>query len=63
MKLPAISTAMADEKLDTLRATGATDVVGCDLSCLVHLEARARTRELPLRFRHLAEQLTVHDAG
>ncbi len=62
VKLPAVSTAMADEKLDTLSATGASEVVGCDLSCLVHLEARARSRELPLRFRHLAEQLAVHDA-
>ena len=59
MKLPAVSVAMADEKLDSLSATGATTVVGWDLSCLMHLEARARTRRLPLQFRHLAEQLTV----
>ncbi|CAB4833260.1 MAG: hypothetical protein F2754_08840 [Actinobacteria bacterium] len=59
VKLPAVSVAMADEKLDSLSATGATTVVGCDLSCLMHLEARARTRRLPLQFRHLAEQLTV----
>ena len=57
VKLPAVSVAMADEKLDTLMATGAHTVVGCDLSCLVHLEGRARTRELPLQFQHLAEQL------
>lgn len=63
VKLPAVSVAMADEKLDSLAATGAATVVGCDLSCLVHLEARARTRQLPLRFRHLAEQLTVRRDG
>ena len=57
MKLPEISTAMADEKLDDIVATGASNVVGCDLSCLAHLDGRARRRGLPLRFRHLAEAL------
>ncbi len=55
VKLPGVSTAMADEKLDTLAATGAERVVGCDLSCLTHLEARARARGLALSFDHLAE--------
>jgi L-lactate dehydrogenase complex protein LldE len=55
VKLPGVSTAMADEKLDTLAATGATTVVGCDLSCLAHLEGRARARGLDLSFGHLAE--------
>ncbi len=57
VKLPAVSVAMADEKLDTLAATGASTVVGCDLSCLVHLEGRARSRGLSLQFSHIAEQL------
>lgn len=57
VKLPAISVAMADEKLDQLAATGCGTIVGCDVSCLVHLEARARERAMPLTFRHLAEQL------
>jgi L-lactate dehydrogenase complex protein LldE len=57
VKLPAISIAMADEKLDALQATGATTVTGCDLSCLIHLESRATRRELPLRFLHIAEVL------
>ena len=55
MKLPEISTAMADEKLDEFEASGATTVVGCDLSCLVHLEGRARRRGMAVEFRHLAE--------
>jgi L-lactate dehydrogenase complex protein LldE len=58
VKLPEVSTAMADEKLDEVVATGCTTLVGCDLSCLMHLEGRARRRGLDLRVRHLAEVLT-----
>lgn len=57
VKLTDVSAAMADEKLDELAATGARTVVGCDLSCLMHLEGRARARGLELTFRHLAEEL------
>ncbi len=61
VKLPAISVAMADEKLDEWVAAGVDTVVGGDLSCLVHLEGRARRRALPLRFRHVAEVLNERD--
>jgi L-lactate dehydrogenase complex protein LldE len=54
IRLPEASVAMADEKLDTL-PVGVDTIVGCDTSCLLHLEARARERGLELRFRHLAE--------
>jgi L-lactate dehydrogenase complex protein LldE len=57
VKLPAVSAAMADEKLDALLAAGARTVTSCDLSCLVHLEGRARRRGLPLDFHHIAEVL------
>ena len=57
VKLPAVSVAMADDRLDEWTASGVQTVVGGDLSCLVHLEGRARRRSLPLRFRHLAEVL------
>lgn len=53
--LAAVSTAMADEKIDSLVATGSSTVVGCDLSCLVHLEGRARARGVDVAFAHLAE--------
>jgi L-lactate dehydrogenase complex protein LldE len=55
VKLPDVSVAMADEKLDEAVATGASTVVGCDLSCLMHLEGRASRRGLALEFKHLAE--------
>jgi L-lactate dehydrogenase complex protein LldE len=57
VKMPAVSVAMADDKLDEWSEAGVTTVVGGDLSCLVHLEGRAHRRGLPLDFRHLAEML------
>ena len=57
VKMPAVSVAMADDKLDEWSEAGVTTVVGGDLSCLVHLEGRARRRGLPQDFRHLAEML------
>ncbi|HMQ24752.1 MAG TPA: (Fe-S)-binding protein, partial [Acidimicrobiales bacterium] len=59
VRLPEVSVAMADEKLDHL-PTGVTTVVSCDASCLLHLESRAQERGLTLRFRHLAEELADH---
>jgi len=58
VKLPAISVAMADEKLDEAVATGARVLASCDLSCVLHLDGRARRRGLPLEVCHLAEVLT-----
>lgn len=58
VKLPAISVAMADEKLDEAVATGARVLASCDLSCVLHLEGRARRRGLELDVCHLAEILS-----
>ena len=60
VKLPAVSVAMADEKLDNFAATGCEQVTSCDLSCLLHLQGRARRRGLGLRFDHVA---TLLDRG
>ena len=60
VKLPEVSTAMADDVLDAAVDAGAATVVGCDASCLMHLEGRATRRSLPLDFKHLAE--VVEDA-
>ena len=57
VKLPAVSVAMADEKLDNFVATGCEQVTSCDLSCLLHLQGRARRRGLGLRFDHVATLL------
>ena len=60
VKMPDVSVAMADEKLDNFAATGCERVTSCDLSCLLHLQGRARRRGLPLRFDHVA---TLLDPG
>ncbi|MBV9664141.1 MAG: (Fe-S)-binding protein [Actinobacteria bacterium] len=60
VKLPEVSTAMADDVLDAAVDAGAGTVVGCDASCLMHLEGRATRRGMALEFKHLAE--VVEDA-
>ena len=61
VKQPETSVAMADDKLDALRETGAEELVGCDQSCLMHMEGRLRRRGEHVRVRHLAQVLD--DAG
>ncbi|HET6951918.1 MAG TPA: (Fe-S)-binding protein [Acidimicrobiales bacterium] len=61
VKLPETSVAMADQKLRDLDA-GAADadlLVGCDTSCLMHLQARADVTGPPIHIRHLAEVLAA----
>jgi L-lactate dehydrogenase complex protein LldE len=53
---------MADEKLRALDAaldvTADADLlVGCDTSCLMHLQSRADAEGRPVHVRHLAEVL------
>lgn len=57
VKMPDVSVAMADEKLDLLSSVDCETVVGCDLSCLIHLEGRAQRRGLKLGFEHAASVL------
>ncbi len=54
VKLPEVSTAMADEKLATVDADL---VVGCDASCLAQLRTRSEAVGPPVRTRHLAQLL------
>lgn len=57
VKMPDVSVAMADEKLQLLAAAGCEKVASCDLSCLIHLEGRAQRIGLPLQFEHAASLL------
>ncbi len=56
-KMPELSASMADEKLEDLQNSGVDTLVGGDLGCLLALAGRARRRDLPLHFRHVAEVL------
>jgi L-lactate dehydrogenase complex protein LldE len=59
VKMPAISTAMVDDKVDHVLATGADLLVGLDMSCLMNIEGRLRRRGHQLEVRHLAEVLAA----
>ena len=54
-KLPEVSAAMADHKLDTLQEVDV--VTSTDGGCLLQLSGRAGRRGLPVPFRHLASLL------
>ena len=51
------SGALGEEKARNAAASGADELVACDLSCLLHIAGRARRTGVPLRVRHLAEVL------
>ena len=57
LKQPEISVAMADDKLAALDETNATQLVGSDLSCLLHLEGRMVQQNISLAVSHIAELL------
>ena len=57
VKFDGISSSMADTKLDNAAASGASHIVACDMSCLMHLDGRARRRGMDLRCVHLAQVL------
>lgn len=57
VKLPELSVAMADSKLEALERAGLDAVVSGDVSCLMQLGGRLERRGSPLRTLHLAEVL------
>ena len=63
VKLPEVSAAQADLRLDALAAAGTDTLVATDVSCLLHLEGRARRRGLPFRGLHVAEILAPDPAA
>jgi L-lactate dehydrogenase complex protein LldE len=57
VNFPEVSGNLGEEKARAAAATGADELVACDLSCLLHIVGRARRTGVPLRVRHLAEVL------
>lgn len=57
VEMPAVSTAIMDAKLDRVEASGASTLVGGDVSCLLHLEGGLRRRGSQIEVRHIAELL------
>ncbi len=60
---PAISIAMADEKIDNILATKASTVTGCDISCLMNILGRISRRGENVRVLHIAELLAGTKGG
>ena len=52
-----ISSAMLDNKLAAVRTTGASTVVACDMSCLMHMQGGLSRDGSLVRCRHLANVL------
>ena len=57
VEMAAISTAIMNEKLDRVEASGADTLVGGDVSCLIHLEGGLRRRGSSIEVKHIAELL------
>ncbi|WP_439883522.1 (Fe-S)-binding protein [Pontibacter sp. MBLB2868] len=57
VKFEAISTAMAEQKVENAIATGADYIVSTDSSCLMHLEAYIQKQNKPIRTMHIADVL------
>ena len=57
VKMPDVSTAMADEKIRALQGSGADTLISGDSSCLMHLKGRLRRTGHDTRVYHLAQIL------
>ncbi len=57
VKMPHVSTAMADEKIRALEGSGADTLISGDSSCLMHLKGRLRRTGHDTRVYHLAQIL------
>ena len=57
VRYPQISTAMVDDKVKCILATGADAVVSTDTGCLMNIGGRLRRLGKPIEVLHLAELL------
>lgn len=57
VKMGEISSAMLERKLDHIESTGAEAVVGCDVSCLLHIGGGLHRRGSRVTTKHIAELL------
>lgn len=57
VKYPEISSAILEEKVDHILATGADAVVGCDMSCLMHIKGMLNRKAPGIKVLHIAQLL------
>ncbi|MNY44971.1 Lactate utilization protein A [compost metagenome] len=58
VKFDAISSAMAQQKVNNALEQGAEYIISTDLSCLLHLQGYIDKNNIPLKTMHLADVLT-----
>ena len=61
VRLPEVSTAILDKKLENVEASGADCVVACDAGCLMQMRGGLSRRASRVRALHLAEVLEVEN--
>ena len=59
VKFDAISTAMAQQKVDNALAAEAEYIISTDASCLMHLQSYIDKNSLPIKTYHIADVLTM----
>ncbi len=57
VKYPDISTAILEEKVDSIIATDVDAVVGCDISCLMNIQGMLSRRNSQIKILHIAQVL------
>ncbi len=57
IKMSDLSGAMLRRKLDSIESSGAQTLVGCDVSCLLHIAGGLHRRGSKIKTRHIAEIL------
>jgi L-lactate dehydrogenase complex protein LldE len=62
VRLPEVSTAILDRKLDNVERTGAQYLVACDAGCLMQMRGGLSRRKSRVRALHLAELLAGEPA-
>lgn len=60
---PEISAEMLHRKIQAIEETGAKVVVGCDVSCLMHIEGGLRKKGSEIRCAHIAQILAEQEPG
>lgn len=61
VEMPGVSTAIMNEKLDQVEASGADVLVGGDVSCLMHMAGGLRRRGSNIEVKHISELLAGDD--
>jgi len=57
VKYPEISTAMLEDKVNAIVASGADLVTGCDLGCLMNIQGMLQRKNIGIRTMHIAQLL------